>query len=235
VMLLEAAQILSPGSPVCCLRDFVIHNPVKMKTERISLRVRAALENDGLHCGVSREFYNRGGKLIDPCQTIASAIAQRDAGEIVPLPPIREVGPEWVPVAYRDLQQAETEDHVYFGPGMRCLKELAITPLDPAGRIVAPDADGDTRLGLHPALLDACFVACGIYCLRKLQSPVLVHGVAHLRVGRPAEPGEECLLRYVWRGAEDPFQVFDFSLTGANGDPLLDARRCTLIQRGGLQ
>jgi hypothetical protein len=219
VMLFDSA----PG--LHSLRDFVIHNPLRVNGTPVTVRISASKQDGGVRCVATRQLYHRDGRLLDPRQPFASAIAY-EGGARAP-EPMPTSASDWQSVPYRDPAQAAADDLVYFGPTMRCLRELSLDPEHPEGRVVAPD---DPMFS--PPLLDACFVACGIYSLRVKKSAVLVHGVGDLRLGRPAEPGETCRLRYRWTGEEELFHVFDFWLTGVNGDPILEARRCTMVKRG---
>src|SRR5207244_171488 len=102
--------------------------------EPVPVTIRAVKQDGGVQCTGTRQFYHRDGRLLDPRQPFASAIAYQGGA----LPP--EAAPNaaagWQSVPYRDLAQAEAEDMVYFGPSMRCLRELSLDRVHPQGRVI---------------------------------------------------------------------------------------------------
>jgi hypothetical protein len=94
-------------------------------------------------------------------------------------------------------------------------------------------AGNRTRCGwvTVPALVDSCFFACGLYLWAQKEGLVGVpRGVGHLRLGRPAKPGEHCLLRFDCRQREQDRRHFDFVVTGEDGATILKAERyCAVL------
>ena len=124
-----------------------------------------------------------------------------------------------------DEAVATAEGRVYFGETMRVLREFAAAPGGALARGLAPADD-------PIPLLDACFVACGIYCQRKFKDAVLVEGVGRLVRDRAARAGEPLTIRLWHRGSAERIHSFDLVMTGSNGHVLIQAAGVRLITTG---
>ncbi|HEY4359801.1 MAG TPA: beta-ketoacyl synthase N-terminal-like domain-containing protein [Bryobacteraceae bacterium] len=235
-MFVEAASEWDPCTPVRVLRDLVLVNPVRVDAAAVSfrsvpLRVQVAREGKDNSCRITTEFCNRSGLLMDPHRVIATARTAMcsSRGLLLEPPPQDTNGLEWHTIDYREAAACDAERLVYHGPSMRCLRAVADAGICGMGSIIAPPEDG---WRLSPALLDACFVACGLFCYRKKQAVTLVHGVGELRLGAPPTPGKECRLQFQWRGESGGIHSFDWRLAGPTGEMLLEAEGCCLIEIG---
>ncbi len=226
-MLLEAATAATPNSPPRVLRDFAVVHPVRSGSGPIVLRVEASLEEKGVACRLTTEFANRSGVVVDAHRLIAEAWAARCSTGGFFLDPLPEL--DFHPTPYREPAACDAEKLVYYGPSMRCLVARAASGSVGAARIVAPVSAGWC---VSPALLDACFVACGVYCYHSLRAVTLVRGFDELRIGVTPASGDECLLHFQWRGESDRIHSFDWLLTGPAGEMLLEAQGCGMIEIG---
>jgi hypothetical protein len=71
--------------------------------------------------------------------------------------------------------------------------------------------------------LDAALVTCGVYsyCMLDLCAEIPL-GIGRYRQNRTPADGEDCTLRFYYRGATDEGNLYDFILVGANGDSILE-------------
>jgi hypothetical protein len=73
------------------------------------------------------------------------------------------------------------------------------------------------------AALDAALVACSVYSYCMLQRCREVPaGVTRYRQTRLPLPGEDCTLRFFYRGVNKDGNLYDCTLLGANGDAILE-------------
>jgi hypothetical protein len=220
-LMLDAAKRGLPAQGPIVLRDFAVENLLRVAGNRVAVQVKAESAESGLRCTIVSDFYDSQGRLVSKERRFASGSVglANDKCE-TEWPAARD--PEWQTIRYPEAAEAQAKDHVHFGLSMRCLEESAEMPDGVAGRLRA----GATWI----PTIDACFVACGIYCMEHLKTVVLVQGVAEMRIWRQPEPGEMCLLRAVWRG---PSHIFDFVLTDEDGAHILEARGCLMVSPGG--
>jgi NAD(P)-dependent dehydrogenase (short-subunit alcohol dehydrogenase family)/acyl carrier protein len=212
-------ELLSQGKNDGSIEGFEVLNPLGFGTQPV--RVRTAMESDG-RAVLYSELRNTSGKLIDPTRVIASAALTRAADLELRND---QIDVDWHRIEYADEAAALAEDRVYFGHTMRVLAEYAATSGGALARGLAPAGD-------PIPLLDACFVACGIYCRRKLETSVLVKSVEKLVRHRPARPGEPFTIRQWYRGSSKRIHTFDLVMTGEDGAVIIQAGGVRLIAAG---
>jgi malonyl CoA-acyl carrier protein transacylase/acyl carrier protein/NADP-dependent 3-hydroxy acid dehydrogenase YdfG len=226
VAMLEAARLCDPGQESPCLCDFVVMNPLRVGAEPVAIKTLAATEQGSIYCEIVSEFYNSKGRLVDARWKLASGrIETRPTAQTASLPPVDPAASEWKPVRYPTNEEAASQDTVFLGPTMQCLREVAPLPGGIAGRIIAPASEGM----LHPAFLDACFVTGGIYCLLGLHANTLALGFGTLQVTRVPLSGERCLVNSTYRGLENNLYSFDLAVFGENGESILSVAKCDLV------
>jgi acyl transferase domain-containing protein/short-subunit dehydrogenase/acyl carrier protein len=212
-------ELLMQGTQQGTVEKFEVLNPLVFDSRPI--RVRTAVEKCG-SAVIYSELRNTSGKLIDPRRTIASAVLAKPAALALRSD---EHDAEWHPIEYADEAVATAEGRVYFGETMRVLREFAAAPGGAFARGLAPADD-------PIPMLDACFVACGIYCRRKFKDAVLVEGVGRLVRDRAARAGEPLTIRLWHRGSAERIHSFDLVMTGSNGHVLIQAAGVRLITTG---
>ncbi len=218
-ILAQAAQQFQPGSEAC-LVNFAVANPMIFAGDPLLARVHAS----SARITISTEFRNSSGKLVDSQRPVASASFAESRTDQPP-PNLALSDPlDWHPVDYTSGSISS-----YYGESMRLLREFAAVPGGAVGRI---QANGETRYLWNPALLDACFVACGIYSLRKLNQAALVQGVDSLARRRTVEPTGHYTVRLWHRGSSNTASIFDFVLLGQAGDVMFQAEGVRLVHTG---
>jgi hypothetical protein len=163
-LMIEAAKRCLLGQAAVRVRDFRVENLLRVSDDAVTVRVKSEGAEGALRCAIVSDFHDSQGRLVssDRRFAVGTAEAVTAGGEEWP-----DSGPlEWQAIRYPDLNEALTKDHVYLGPSLRCLEESAEFSGGFAGRLRA----GCTLL----PVMDACFVACAIYCMENLKTPVLV-------------------------------------------------------------
>ena len=131
---------------------------------------------------------------------------------------------------------------LYHGAPLRCLKQWAFQYDGGWGQIVAPSlaelAGPRPASGwiLPPAVLDACLYACGSFVFVQFGGQVEApQGLERLVWTRQPKAGENCILRFYFRGRDQRHSRFDFTLFGEDQRPLLQANgfRMVRIVSGG--
>ena len=210
-MLLDAASAIS-GAKARLMRRFAIRQPLRFDgTGKKTVRVHTAAQDSGFECRITTEA-NRpiAEAFIEPSEPGNAQL------EIAPA--------EYQPFRYRDEAESLRRGLPFYGPSMRCLKEIAIRPDGLSGRIIASQD--------RVAVLDACFVACGTIAVQALKVTPLAHGFAALLVGRQPESGQNCKLNVRYLGREEQYLYFDFILAAEDGDVIYRAERCSLVVAG---
>jgi hypothetical protein len=105
-------------------------------------------------------------------------------------------------------------------------KLIGAPPLQLAGK----------RSGLNwivpSAILDGCMVACGGYSYFMMERRVEIpKSLDRFRFSRHPIEGEECVMRFFYRGTEENGSCYDFTLFGAIGDVIfsVEGYHTTLI------
>jgi hypothetical protein len=150
--------------------------------------------------------------------------------------PLPAPSPPGEPPDWHDAIYPDREVIIYHGPVYRCLKKIWVDAEGGWGIIEGPqlaDFGGRRRPDrwvLCPAVIDACFFACGIHFWVTAEKAVpLPAGIERLQLRRLPKPGERCLLRLSSRGVEKTdqpvmFVRFDFALFGEDRGLILQAK-----------
>ena len=227
--LVEAADLLVPEGPVVELRDVEIGNMLRFydgRPQDARVCVRAAA--DGFDVELSRHFFDRRGRLIDPNRiAVKGRVTVTDSRAAVALTPATTTPGAWHAMQFHDAESARTDGIVFHGPRLRALREISLSNGEGWGRIVAPPMAeiGGLRAGRWrvPAVaLDACLVVCGIYARHVLGSRQLPQAFGRVWLGRLPETGEDCLVHVEFRRHEDHRTYFDFTLRGADATVILE-------------
>jgi acyl transferase domain-containing protein len=233
--LLEGSALLDAPGPAV-LRDVEIHHGLSFG-DRGPKRVRLEVTRSGdrLECRLVGEFRGRNGNLVDPERILVTG---RIVREDTPAPPAVSGAPpeKRFPVHY------PKSGPLVHGEALQCLRELALEEAGGAGVIIArrPGAAGGMRQGewcVPLAELDGCLVACGAHVLHTRGALALPRRFDRLRIFRPPADGEACVVRFRERARENGTATYDFTLTGAEGEALLQAEGFGLAvpgQGGGL-
>jgi hypothetical protein len=238
-MMAQAASLIAGGKRPVAVRDFAVVKAISFFSERSSqARVRATREGDRVVCRITSDFRNRQGHLVAQDRVHAHGIVELADTPLPAAPFAPEPPPQW-----RDVTFLDRENAVYHGPLLRRLRQMHVEEdkawgLLEAGRTA--DLGGRRRPDrwvVSPAMLDACFMACGVYLwLTRDRAIALPTGIGRLWLGRLPRPGEMCLLRVLLRArpsAQEPFESvgYDFVLYGDDNAVLLQAEdsRCVIL------
>jgi hypothetical protein len=192
------------------------------------VRVRARrLDAVSVECELVSDVCTRDGRIVERDRVHLTGVVElgRATADPVPARPALPPGP-WRQVAY-----AERGSKFFAGPPLRCLRKIRVEGQTAWGRIAAPAAGELAGPGrpqgcwaVPAAVLDACLYAAGLLAWERVEpGTALPVGIRRLRLGRPPEPGEPCLVEARFRGREGRRGSFDVSLWGDNGDLILQA------------
>jgi hypothetical protein len=182
-----------------------------------------------VQCEFTSDFANTKGQLVSRDVRHAQAAVLFDD-----VPPSREIVRMTEPAAWQTAIYPERESLLYHGPVFRRLRRVAF---DDSGLWAEIEVGPNAELGgqrrpdrwmYYPAVLDACFFACGIYYwLRHERAIILPSSLGDLRMMRLPRVSERCLARVLPRGIDHSqppmtFARFDVTLYGADGAPIFE-------------
>jgi malonyl CoA-acyl carrier protein transacylase/NAD(P)-dependent dehydrogenase (short-subunit alcohol dehydrogenase family) len=222
----EAASLLLDGGAVA-FRRLEFLNGLRFHSSRpVAARVGVVVNGSAAECALRADFYNAQGRLIDPDRLYATGCIERAQASLHVAAPDEAAPSSWHPMEY--LEGAAGRSFVFYGPSLRCLKEIVLQADGGWGRIVAPSVNeaGGGRTGtwrIPAAVLDACLLACGAFGRRVLQLYQLPEGIESLRVRRMPDAGELLTARVRFRSRRDNHTFFDFTLFGADGTAVVCA------------
>jgi len=238
-MMAQAASLLAGGKRPVAVRDFDVVKAISFFAEQPSqAKIQATREGDRVVCRVTSDFHNRQGHLVARDRLHAYGVVDLGDASLAVAPVAFEPPPQWVEARFLDR-----EDVVYHGPVLRRLRRIYVERDKAWGLLEAgPPADlgGNRRPDrwvVAPAMLDACFMVCGVHVWRTRDRAIaLPTGVDCLRIGRLPRPGEQCLLQLQLRGeapVKEPLESvgYDFVLHGDDNAVLLRAEnsRCVIL------
>jgi hypothetical protein len=224
-LLIEAASLVDRRR-VVGLSNVAIHSPLSFNSRepRVAL-VDVVVEDGRTQCHMTCDQFDRQSRLVEAgrlmvsaeadCSNAQAELAQAHCGE----PPLG-----WFPMQYPDTFA------VQHGPKMQSLKNLFCQHDGGYGRIVAPAIAelaaqrGGEGWSLSPAVLDACLVACSTYsfvmCSQRVEIPKRFE---RLRFACLPREGEECIVRFYYRGNDAKASRYDFVLFGEDERVILRA------------
>jgi NAD(P)-dependent dehydrogenase (short-subunit alcohol dehydrogenase family) len=220
----EAAASLAPGKTVTAFADVTTATALHFPSAKpVTARVEAARRGSRVACRFVSDFHNRQGQLVIQGRVHAAATVELGDRPRVPVDP-----PPASPPAMWEMSFQDHEAVLCRGPVLRCLRRVQVDEEGGWGIVEAMPAEeigGVSRPGqwiYRPAVLDACFYACAVH-FRSMheQSVPLPAGIALVRLGRAPRVGENCLLRFRFRGLEPSgastsSACYDFTLWGAD-------------------
>ena len=222
-------DLMLRGTPLVNGHDFLrfanfrVAGPLRFAaSESHQVRVGTTQNHDAFQCRLM---------LADTGRLLAHAEVARIADPQVADAAIQPAEPVWKPYRYRTAREAENARTLFYGPSMRCLKQIAGDADSLQARMQATAAHKNCVINV--ALLDACLVACGSWAVRRLKVKPLAHGFDQLLIGRGPELDEWCTLTARYLGREDDLLLFDFTLRGAGEDVIYSAKRCSLVVTRG--
>jgi hypothetical protein len=226
----EAAAQFGSGKWRGALRNVEAVRGLRFYNNRpIEVRVRAQPCSNGqdLYCELLADFHSRDGRIIETNRCyLRGEIHSHDST----LTTANRLGSiSWD--GMQAVQYAGRGSKMYLGHPLQCLRGIRIDRDTAWGRVVAPalvelaGAHRSVEDWLVPsAALDACLYATGLLCWSHVAPgatlPVRFGGID---LGRLPYPGEVCAVetRFVRREAKTA--VFEFTLFGADGSPLIRA------------
>jgi hypothetical protein len=176
-----------------------------------------------VECRLLSDIRRRDGRLVEENREFfhckirkAAAVAASPSHERVP-----------ADLKWESIQYQSPDALIYHGPELQELRRIAVSGDVCWGRIAASapvqlfGADRATGFTVPCATMDACLYAVAVFAWRKFQRPSLPVRFSQIEFGRLPDPGEPCLVRIECNQEYDRGAVFQFRLTGNNGDLLL--------------
>ncbi len=211
------------GQAFLRIANFRVAGPLRFNaSESHQVRVETTQDRGAFQCRLSLAGT---GRLLAHAEV--ARIADAQAAEA----PTQLAAPVWKPYRYRTAREAANARTLFYGPSMRCLKQIAGDAYSLQARMQATAAHKNCVINV--ALLDACLVACGSWAVRRLKVKPLAHGFDQLLIGRSPKLDEWCTLKARYLGREDDLLLFDFNLRGADEDLIYSAKRCSLVVTRG--
>jgi len=226
-MFCEAASLVLPEKRVFGLRNVDLSIGFTCRSEKIHpVEIRLRETDGGVACQLVADYYNDRGQLVEPGRVHASAVVELNAEG----PTIEPVNPGEPVYGWSEVRYPDEGLAIYHGEPLRCFKELDFQHDGGRAKLVARDPLelAGQRQGtvwfLPSAVLDGCLYACGTYAFAMLERRVeLPLGVDRLFFSRLPQEGEECTLRFYYRGPQGDGNRYDFTLLDSSGEPILAA------------
>lgn len=198
-------------------------HPVTVVAERVV---------DAADCRLIADVVSRNGQLVEARRPYLSGQVQ--AG-ITPAKPAWLTPPPsslWEPVRY-----PARGSKFYLGEPLRGLRSIQIAENQAWGQIasqsvvhLAGPRHSVTGWIVPSAAIDACLYATGLLAWFTIEEgTALPESIARLSLGREPYAGERCLVQSRFKRREDRYGWFDFALTGANGDLLVEVEDYRIV------
>jgi hypothetical protein len=221
----EAAACLAPDRRITAFVDVSsaawLHFP---SAKPLEARIETTPCDRRVACRFVSDFHNRQGQLVIRDRLHATATVETGDPPQTLSDPRPALPPEMRETVFQDQQAA-----LFRGTALQCVRQVELEENGGVGLIDVPpitEIGGPNRPGrwiFHPAVLDACFCACGMHARRMdEQSVPLPWGVARLRLGCEPRVGERCVLWFRFRGNErsgdsPPHSIYDITLWNEGG------------------
>lgn len=229
-LLCEASAGAFGGRRARVLRDVRALHPLWFAHERPrTLRVEASRAGQGVRAFLRADVLGPDGRVIEERRTYFHGSVEWQTDDQTARSSRRPETPaaNWPRVAY-----SPSTSGFHLGPPFQVLQRLELSSDAAWGEIVAPEPSeivGFERRSkgfvLPCAALDACFQAVGRLAAQTVRAAdSFPLAVEELRLGRMPDRGETCSLEVRVGRFETSRAHFDFILTGADDELLLEAR-----------
>lgn len=183
-------------------------------------------EGNSIYCQLRADFVTRNGSHIDPNRLGFHAYAFPHGNQIVGRTRWSPQSPQWQRAEYAPIDAS-----FFLGWPLQRLRRFCIGDQHLLGKICAPaliELAGNHRdvIGWRTpsAVLDACLYAAGMLAWHRVAAgtalPVRMGCIAMGK--RLPDPGEACTVHVLLKSQYQGRAVFDFSLYGVDGEPLID-------------
>ena len=218
-----AALLAGQEQHVRGVRDLRVVDALRFFSDApIAVRLSAEATAGAIECRMTNDFVNRRGILVQKDRVHATAVV-----DVALEPPALDVHMPEAPSVWHGVEYPDSIA-IYHGPVFRRLRQMSVMDESAWGRIVAPELQEifgnrpGRRLFVPCAVLDACLFACGIYLWAKDSGGVaLPEGIGKLRLGRPAQAGEECLVHLRCTARKNHRNWFSFDVFGSDRSVIL--------------
>ena len=232
----EAASLQADNRKITQIRDIQIVNGLPFHNDNpIQTKVSVTPINGTVNCAFTAELRDRKGRIIDANRPLVNAVVP-----VVPVNSKEQPTPTQPPLGWQEYHYPDTGMMLH-GPPLQTLKACSFHHSGGWGKLLAPaiselaGSRSDKGWILPPALLDGCVVACGSFIYLQFQGALEVpNGMDCLRLHRPANEGEICLLNFSFLGREEKHSRFDFQLFGEDNQLILevDGYRTIRVSKG---
>jgi acyl transferase domain-containing protein len=229
LMAQAARTVCGAESASLRLTNFNVHQALRFQDdEQRTVRVNVRPSGQGWSASIVSDLVNLKGQVVERDRLLMSADVEFAAGQ-EPVEPFRDAPLPYFPWPYND------DAPMYHGPSLRCLKETFCQHDGGWARLIAPEGNelgGPRSSGwITPsALIDACFVGCGIFDLVMFELRIdIPQGFERLDVLRQPRPGERCNSRFKFLRITPENAWFNFVLYGEDRTPILRAHEYRTI------
>ena len=196
--------------------------------------------NGPVVCSLTADVRRRDGRMVEEAREFfrgEMVLRGQPAARRTDVPDLSHLS--WSDVPYLEAETDGQPAAVYHGPPLRTLRQLAAdtdTDTDAAGRpvgwgrIAAPAAIelfDERRPGsgwsITAAVADGCLYAAAAHVYALHGRPSLPVSFDRIQLGRTPDPGEPCLVRVLETKAGKKGSRLSWTLTGLNGDVLMQA------------
>jgi hypothetical protein len=215
-LLAQAAIASGACQQVAEVRNFVIERPVAFPTDEVR-QIRVAIV--GGAASLQTRAYTRaaqGHETSEEREHFRATLVDRVTEPLTAS--LTEPPFPYYPTSYRE------DSPLRHGPSLRSLGGLFLDRSGGWARLTALAEDvaaqprGASGWTIPIALLDGCFMACGIYsyvmCGQRVEMPI---GLGRLRLASRARTGEACTAQLYFRRQDAKISTYDLILFGADG------------------
>jgi len=219
----EAVALIEPKRQIVALSEVLLGNGLWLYSRKYEARILLDRQPDGYRCQLVGPFVNSEGQAIGERVYATALVVVGDEPSQIDQIDLSEPVLGWSPFVY------PSDLHIVHGAPLQACKMLAFQHDGGLAKIVGPsprELFGAGRAGniqIACAALDAIFVACGVYSYCMLERcREIPGGVARYRQVRLPVEGEDCTLRFFYRGTNKDGNLYDCTLMGASGDAILE-------------
>jgi acyl transferase domain-containing protein/acyl carrier protein len=228
-LMAEAVRLRTGDSTAGTCVQAVAKQAIRFATDDpLAVTVQSRVTGDGLiECRLLADVRRRDGRMVEEDREYFSAafdIRRGDSSATQLAHSSEKFEPE---LRWTRIEYGSPEGLIYHGPELQELREVADDGQTIYGRIAASApvqlfGGSRTRGFTVPcSTMDACLYAIGYAAWHRHQKPSLPVKFGRIEFGRLPDPGEPCVVRIQQIELLTTGAVWDFDLSGHNGDRLL--------------
>ena len=219
----EAIALVEPSRPIVAFSEVLLGSGLSLDTRKYDVRILIERHPKGYRCQLVGPFINTQGQMGGDRVYASGIVELGDEPPQIDRIVTGEPPVGWTPFVY------PKDSQIVHGAPLQACKALAFQHDGGLAKIAGtsprelfgPRRSGDVKIAC--AAVDAGFVACSVYSYCMLERCREVPGgVTRFRQTRLPAVGENCILRFFYRGVNKDGNLYDFTVMGADGDAILE-------------